>query len=78
MRIGLELILSFGQDKCDVVVINEGHEGVVTGDGENSFAHQLNEACLVSDVVDGCVDSDDDLAHFGASVIKLKKDKSEH
>lgn len=70
LRIGLEIILSIRQDEGDVIVINEGHEGVVTGDGEHGFTHKLNKTCLVSDVVDGCVDGDDDLAHFGSVLIK--------
>lgn len=74
LRAGLESSGLLGQDEGNVVVINEGHEGVVLGDSEYSLAHQLDEASLVSDVIDGSVDGDDDLAHLAAVLIELQKD----
>lgn len=74
LRVGLEVALVLdGENQGDVVVIDEGHEGVVLGHGEHGLAHQVDEAGLVGDVVDGGVDGDDDLAQLAALVVELRR-----
>lgn len=63
--------MGVGKDQGDVVVIDEGHEGVVLGHGVHGLTHQVNEARLVGDVVDRGVDGDDNLAQLCALIIKL-------
>ena len=73
LRVGLESWARCGEDQGDVVVINEGHEGIVIWDSEHSLTHQLDKASLISDVVDRCVDGDDDLAQLAAIISQLRK-----
>jgi len=70
----LVVLVGQGQDQRDVVVIDEGHEGVVLSHGEHSLAHQVDEASLVGDVVDGGVDGDDDFAQLVALIVKSALD----
>lgn len=67
----LEVRLWDGEYESDVVVIDEGHESIVIQHSEHSLAHQLNEACLIGDVVDWGVDGDDNLAQLTALLVKL-------
>lgn len=69
--LSLEVGVWDGEDESDVVVINEGHEGIVIKYCEHSLADQLDEACLIGDVVDWGVDGDDDLAQLAALLVKL-------
>lgn len=74
LGIGLEAALVLdGENQGNVVVIDEGHEGVVLGHGEHGLTHQVDEAGLVGDVVHGGVDGDDDLAQLAAFIIELWK-----
>jgi len=68
------LCLGNGENKGDVVVIDEGHEGVVFVDGEDGFFYQVDEAGLVGDVVDGGVDGNDHFAHLLALGVNLALD----
>lgn len=73
LRVGLEVALVLdGENQGNVVVIDEGHEGVILGHGEHGLAHQVDEAGLVGDVVHGGVDGNDHLAQLAAFVIKLR------
>jgi len=69
-----EVLVSDGQDKFNVVVINEGHESVVLVDGEHSFTDKVDESSLVSDVVHRSVDGDNDFAQLLAFIIKSTLD----
>lgn len=75
LRISLEfpLVLN-GEDEGNVVVIDEGHERVVFGHSEDSFADEVDKASLVSDVEDRGVDGDDHLAHLSARCIESTLD----
>lgn len=65
-------VVSSGQDKFDVIIINKGHESVVLVHGEDSLLYQVDEASLVSDVVNGSIDSDDNFAQLIARSVSLK------
>lgn len=58
----------------DVVVIDEGHEGIILVHGEDSLPHEVDETSLIGDVVHGGVDGDDDFAHLGAGGVKSALD----
>jgi len=73
-RLRFEVLVSDGEDKFNVVVINESHESIVLVDGEYSFADKVDESSLVSDVVNRGIDGDDDFAEFLAFIIKSALD----
>ena len=71
---GLGLVLGVvcgGQDEFNVVVVNEGHEGIVLVHGEHGLLYQVDEASLVGDVVHGGVDGDDNFAQLVAGRVNL-------
>lgn len=71
LRFCLEVGVWDGEDESDVVVIDEGHEGIVIEHCQYSLAHQFDKACLISNVVDWGVDGDDDLTQLTAFLVKL-------
>jgi len=73
-RLRLEVLLSDRQDKLNVVVINEGHEGIVLIDCEDSFTDKVDESSLVGDIVYRGVDGDNDFTQLLAFIIKSTLD----
>ena len=67
----LPLAAENGQHQLDVVVVDEGHEGVVLGDGAERLSDDVDEAVLVGDVVDRRVDGEDDLSQRFALLVQL-------
>ena len=71
--VALALALPDGQDELDVVVVDEGHEGVVLGDGAERLADDVDEALLVGDVVDRRVDGEHDVHQRAAVLVQLQR-----
>jgi len=70
----LEFLLADWKDKLNIVVINEGHEGIILCDSEHGFLDKVDESRLVSDVVHRGIDGDNNFAQFLACIIKSALD----